>query len=156
MNLEKKKRLAARTFGVGVERIIFHPGRIDEIKEAITKQDMRDLMEAKAIMIKEIKGKLKHVRRKTKIRAGKIKKRVGTRKEDYAKLTRKLRRFAKQLKLQERITLEQYNDIRKQIKSKLFRSKSHFKEIVKIEQSKKTGKKTSKKITKKKVEDKKQ
>ena len=59
MNLKNKKALAARTLGVGKGRIIFFPGRIDEIKEILTKQDVRDLVSSGAIMIREIKGKRK-------------------------------------------------------------------------------------------------
>ena len=53
MNLKKKKALAARTFGVGLERIEFVKPRLEEIKEAITKQDMKDLKESGAIIIRE-------------------------------------------------------------------------------------------------------
>ena len=74
MNLEKKKMLAARTLGVGKARIIFNVARINEIKEAITKQDIRDLAADKAILIREIKGTKKKVKRKTRRRAGSIKK----------------------------------------------------------------------------------
>ncbi len=38
MNLSKKKLLAVKTLRVGKERITFSPSRLDEIKEAITKQ----------------------------------------------------------------------------------------------------------------------
>ncbi len=54
MNLRKKKALAARTFGVGLSRIEFLEPRLDEIKEAITKQDIRDLYKDGAIRIKNI------------------------------------------------------------------------------------------------------
>jgi len=37
MNLKKKKRLAARTLHVGIDRIIFVPGKIDELKENVKK-----------------------------------------------------------------------------------------------------------------------
>ena len=64
MNLKNKKQLASRTLGVGAGRIAFRNERVDEIKEAITKQDIRDLVEAGAIVIKEIKGKRKKIRGK--------------------------------------------------------------------------------------------
>lgn len=150
MNLNSKKRLAARTFNVGLDRIIFNPARIDEIKEAITKQDMRDLFEGKAILIKEIRGRLKIEKRKTKRRAGKIKKTIKDRKGEYVRLTRKLRNFAKQLLVQGRVSREQHQNIRKQIKARAFRSKAHFKEIVKIEQ-RRAGEKTNKKNKKEKT-----
>ena len=56
MNLRAKKQLAANTFGVGKGRIAFVNERIEEIKEAITKQDMRNLQKDGAIIIKEIRN----------------------------------------------------------------------------------------------------
>lgn len=130
MNLNKKRRLAARTFNVGLSRIVLMQGRADEIKEAITKQDMRDLQSSGAIIIKDEKGRRK-IKERTERGPGKIKKTINKRKQKYVKLTRKLREFAKQLKLQGRLNSSQYKEVRKQIKSSAFRSKSHFKEIVK-------------------------
>jgi len=50
MNLGKKKLLAARTLKVGKARIFFVDSRKSEIKEAITKQDIRDLKQDGAII----------------------------------------------------------------------------------------------------------
>lgn len=127
MNLRNKKLLVARTLGVGVNRIIFR--RIDDIKEAITKQDIRDMIGNGAIMIKNIKGKRKKELRKRRS-AGKIKKKIRRRKQNYVKITRKLRNYAKQLLMQGKLNKETYRKLRKQIKSKIFRSKSHFKELL--------------------------
>lgn len=126
MNLKNKKSMAARTFNVGVDKIVF--ARVDEIKEAITKQDMRDLFSSGAIIIKQNKGKRKIEKRK-KRSFGKIKKKIRSRKQNYVKLTRKLREYAKQLKLQKKIDKDKYRKIRKQIKAKMFKSKAHMKEI---------------------------
>jgi len=153
MNLKRKKRLAARTFGVGAGRIIFRNERIEEIKEAITKQDMKDLLSSNAIMIREITGQRKAEKRNRKRSFGKIKKKLRMRKKTYMHLTRKMREFAKQLLLQGRITKEEYWEIRKKIKSRIFRSKSHMSEIIKENLKPKTslkGKKVKKKIEKEK------
>ena len=90
-NLNKRKMLAAKLFGVGLGKITFDNNRLEEIKEAITKQDLRDLYEAGAISIKETKGKAVNVKRTTKRGPGKIKMKVHDRKGDYVRLTRKLR-----------------------------------------------------------------
>ncbi len=68
-----------------------------EIKEAITKQDIRDLLKSRAIIVKEIKGKLKRVKRKTRRREGSLKKKVKRTKKDYMAITRKLRVFISEL-----------------------------------------------------------
>lgn len=130
MNLKKKKRLAARTLHVGIDRIIFVPGKIDELKEAITKQDIRDLVSSGAIMLKTEKGRRKIVKKTGRRSMGTIRKKMRKRKEDYMHLTRKLRKYAKQLKLQSKLTKDEYQKARKQIKSKMFKSKSHFKELL--------------------------
>lgn len=66
MNLKKKKQLAAKTLKVGKERILFLGPRIEEIKEAITKQDIRELKKDGAILIKEIKGRKKIIKSRSK------------------------------------------------------------------------------------------
>lgn len=130
MNLSKKKELAKRTFGVGEDRIVFVESRLNDIKEAITKQDMRDLRQDKAIIIKEKKGRKKVIRKRRRRSTGNIRKKINTRKRDYVILTRKLRKYVLEIKNQGKISKEEVNDIRKKIRNKAFRSKSHLKEYI--------------------------
>ena len=95
MNLRKKKQLAKNTLGIGENRIVFVKPRLDEIKEAITKQDIRDLVKSGAIIIKKIKGRKTVVKRKRRRGTGKIRMKVNTRKQDYVILTRKLRKYVR-------------------------------------------------------------
>jgi large subunit ribosomal protein L19e len=125
MKLNKKKELARRTLNVGKSRIIFLESRLDEIKEAITKQDIRDLKKEGAIVVKEIKGKRK-VRKKRKRSVGNIKKKVKTRKKDYVIMTRRLRNYLSELKKAGKISREDEKELRKKIRN--FRSKAHLKE----------------------------
>ena len=127
MNLSKKKELARRTLGVGKGRIVFLESRLDDIKEAITKQDIRDLQREGAILIKEIKGRRKVLRVKRKKGPGKIKKRVNTRKREYVTLTRRLRKYVGELKKRGEISGEDFKDTRKKIRNKFFKSKSQLK-----------------------------
>ena len=133
MKLNKKKELAAKTLKVGKRRIILSEERLDEIKEAITKQDIKDLNKSGAIKIKEIKGRKKIKKRTTKRRAGKIKKKVNKRKQQYVKITRKLRAYIKELKNQGKIENEEYKDLRKKIRARDFKSKAQLKEYLKSE-----------------------
>ena len=132
MNLAKKKELAARTLNVGKSRVTFVRARLDEIKEAITRQDIRDLKASGAIYIKEPSGRKKNVKRKHRRRTGKIKKKVSKRKKDYVIMTRKLRKYISELKKQGKISNEEFKDIRKNIRNKIFKSKSHLKERIKL------------------------
>jgi large subunit ribosomal protein L19e len=115
MKLNKKKELARRTLNVGKSRIIFLESRLDEIKEAITKQDIRDLKKEGAIVVKEIKGKRK-VRKKRKRSVGNIKKKVKTRKKDYVIMTRRLRNYLSELKKAGKISRKDEKELRKKIR----------------------------------------
>ena len=129
MKLNKKKELAKRTLNVGKNRIVFLESRLDEIKDAITKQDIRDLKKEGAIVIKEIKGKRK-VGKKKKKSVGNIRKKVRMRKKDYVIMTRKLRNYLSQLKKSGKISKEDEKELRKKIRNKFFRSKAHLKEQI--------------------------
>jgi len=130
MNLAKKKMLACRALGVGKERITFVNSRIEEIKEAITKQDIRDLKEEGAIIVKEIKGRRTKEKKKKKRSTGQIRKKVNTRKKDYVIMTRKLRAYVAEMKRQAKLTPEEIKEIRKKIRNKTFRSKAHLKNYI--------------------------
>lgn len=128
MKLEHKKELAANALGVGKGRIAFNTSRLSDIKEAITKQDIRDLYADGAIMIKEIKGTKTKEKRRTRRRAGSIRKKPFSRKRKYIILTRKFRGYLNELLKHEKITKEKWKEMRKEVKSKSFRSKAHLKE----------------------------
>lgn len=124
MNLKKKKILASKTLKVGKDRIVFLKPRLNEIKEAITKQDIRELQKEGAIIIKEIKGRKKVKKKSKKKGPGKIKKRINKRKKEYVIMTRKLRKYVSELKKQGKVSKEDVIDIRKKIRNKIFKSKS--------------------------------
>lgn len=130
MNLEKKRELAARTLMVGKARIVFNKERLEEIKEAITKQDIRDLVKHKSILVDSPKGKRKKIKRKTRRRIGSIKKKVNKRKREYMTITRKLREFISELRKKNALTSEEYWKLRKEIRARAFRSKAHMKERI--------------------------
>jgi large subunit ribosomal protein L19e len=126
MKLRNKKALAAKTLGVGKARIIFVEERLEEIKEALTKQDIRDLHAEGAIQIKSATGRRKNVKRRNKKGPGKIKKKVKKRKQEYVKTTRKLRGIVAELKKQGRVSRDEFKEIRKKIRNRDFKSKAHL------------------------------
>jgi large subunit ribosomal protein L19e len=128
MNLTKRRELAAKVLKVGKNRIIFAEGHLAEIKEAITRMDIKDLHESGAIKIREIKGRAKIVKRKNRRRTGKIKKKVNVRKKEYVIITRKLRAFLRGMVRTGAVDKEKNREIRKQIRSRKFKSKRHLKE----------------------------
>ena len=130
MNLDKRKALASRVLGVGKNKILFDVTKLVEIKEAITKQDIRDMYNDGIIMIKPNKGKLKFVKRTTRRGPGKIKMKIKPGKTHYMTLVRKFRGYAKELKKQGKLNPQQFLDVRKKIKAGSFKSKAHLKDYL--------------------------
>lgn len=128
MNLTKRKALAAKVLKVGKNRIIFVKEHLSEIKEAITRMDIQDLHKSGAIQIREVKGRKKIEKRKNRRRVGKVKKNVNTRKSEYVIITRKLRTFVRGLVRTGAIDKERNREIRRQIRSRKFKSKRNLKE----------------------------
>jgi len=129
MNLRNKKELAARTLKVGKGRISFVESRLEEIKEAITKQDIKDLKNDGAIIVKEVSGRRK-IKKKTRRSKGNIRKKLNTRKQDYVIMTRKLRSYVAEMKKQGNLSKEDVTEIRKKIRNKQFKSKANLKEYI--------------------------
>lgn len=128
MNLKSKKELIARTLNVGVNRILLN--RAEDIKEAITRQDIRDLVASRSIIIKMEKGRKKVEKRKRRRGEGNVKKTIKERKKNYVRLTRKLRGFIKNMKKKNRISSEKYRELRKKIRGKEFKSLAYMQEHI--------------------------
>ena len=131
MNLRKKKMLAAKTLGVGKNKISFVKSRIEEIKEAITKQDIRDLHNEGAILIRQATGRKKILRKRKKISSGNVRKKVKERKRKYIIMTRKLRRHLKEWSRKKGIPRTQTETVRKKIRNKEFKNKFNLNEYLK-------------------------
>ncbi len=131
MNLSKKKKLASKTLGVGKNKIIFVTSRLEEIKDAITKQDIRDLYAEGAILIKPVLGRRKIIKKKKRRSAGNVRKTIVGRKRKYVILTRKLRKHLKESRKTRKISREEIIGIRNKIKNKEFKNKSNFNEYIK-------------------------
>lgn len=131
MNLRTKKTLAKSALKVGRERIVFLKSRISEIKEAITKQDIKDLKQEGAILVKDIGGRRKNVKRKCKRGTGNVRKKVNVRKQNYVIMTRKLRKIVAGMKVRGELDKIETKDIRNKIRNKIFKSGAHLKKYVK-------------------------
>ena len=53
VNLKTKKQLASRVFKVGVNRVVFDSDHLDDIADAITRENIRSLFTANTIKIKD-------------------------------------------------------------------------------------------------------
>ncbi|MEM2707640.1 MAG: 50S ribosomal protein L19e [Candidatus Pacearchaeota archaeon] len=139
MSLKTQRRLAAEILGVGINRVKFMPEKINEIKEAITRKDIEELIKEGAIKKRPIKGYKRRAGRKRQKRykkrrrgEGKIKKKVIDKKRKYIILIRNLRRYLKNLKNRGILTTREYRILRKQAKGGRFKSKKELMEYIKI------------------------
>ena len=130
MNLESRKQLASKVLRVGKNKVLFNPEHLEEIKEAITKQDIRDLFAEGIISVRETRGRRKIVRRTTRRGPGSIKLVVRDRKGDYMIMVRKLRRYINELRKQNKIDRVRYYELRKKIKARIFKNKAHLKDYI--------------------------
>jgi len=138
MDLKTQKKLAAAVLGCSPKKIRFDTEKLDEIKESITKADIKNLIannviirlpargvsrgRAKKIAIQKAKGKRKgHGSRKGKKGAR------TNRKREWINKVRLQRRFIKELKEQGSLSKKVNQMIYMKIKGGFFRSKKHLK-----------------------------
>ncbi|MEK6973894.1 MAG: 50S ribosomal protein L19e [Nanoarchaeota archaeon] len=137
MNLKTQKRLAAQLLNVGRTRVYFDPEKLEEIKEAITKSDLRSLIKRGIIKKKPQTGISKFRARKRSLQRKKGRQQgIGTRKgKRTSRLSRKREWINKirsqryllfNLKSKDRISKETFKTIYKKSKGGFFRSKSHI------------------------------
>jgi large subunit ribosomal protein L19e len=138
MKLKIQKRLAADILKCSESRIRFDEERLDEIKESITKIDIKSLIKDKAIFSLPKKGVSRVRARKIQIQKSKGKKK-GTgkrkgkktarapRKQTWINKIRAQRILIKNLKESEIIDREVYRKLYKKAQGGFFRSRRHIK-----------------------------
>lgn len=104
-----QKRLASEILGVGISRIRVDPARISDVAQAITREDVKKLIEEGAIWVEPEHGitgyssKVRHLKRKKGHRRGRGK-REGSKgartdpKRTWINRVRKIRRFLRHLR----------------------------------------------------------
>ena len=138
MTLKNQKRISAQLLGAGVSRVWFDPNRLNEIKEAITKADIRALIRDLAIQAKPKTGISRFRARKRMLQKSKGRRKgAGSRKgKRSSRAPRKIgwiisiraqRQLLRHLKEKKAITQATYRLMYKKTKSGLFRSIRHIK-----------------------------
>lgn len=138
MNLKNKRRIAASALKVGRNRVWFDESRLDEIKEVITKSNIRKLINDRTIQARPERSTSRF-----RIRKRIMQKRKGRRKgpgsrkgSRTARLPKKItwisnvrvqRDFLKMLKSKKMITQKNFWGVYKKIKGGFFRSRRHLK-----------------------------
>ena len=136
VNLKAKKRLAARVTGVGVHRIRFDADHLDDIADAITRENIRSLITANTITIKSFTGtsrgraqEKKSQRNKRGTTQGSKQGRKGARvgkKEVYVAKVRSLRRLLKIAKDRKDLTNPEFWALYKKVGGNTVRNKAHL------------------------------
>jgi len=128
--LSLQKRMASEILKVGKSRIWIDTEHLEEIKNAITRADIRKMINHGYIKAKDAKIKKPKVQKRKKQGPGSRKGAKGARKpkkEKWINTVRPLRKMLKELKEEKRIDVKTYRKLYLQIKSGAFRSRSHLK-----------------------------
>lgn len=138
MNLRNQKRMSSEILNVGRNRVSFDTSKLKEIKEAITREDIRALIKEGAIFKKPIKsisrGRFrKKIMQKRKGRQRGMAKRKGTfkarnpKKKVWMAKVRPQRRYLKLLKKRNLLKPVQFKEFYGKVKGNFFRSTAHLK-----------------------------
>jgi large subunit ribosomal protein L19e len=147
VNLKTKRLLVSRILGVGANRVRFDSDHLDDVADAITRDNIRSLVTAKIIEIRSIKGTSrgrahfkKHQRRRRGTKQGSKKGRKGARvgkKEVYVKKMRSMRHQIKVSKSRKEITNKDYWNLYKQVGGNQVRNLAHLRSLIEETRSKK-------------------
>lgn len=136
--MKTQRRLAADILNTSKKNVKFDPEQLDEVQNAITRADIKNLIDRGIITEKhhdnQSRGKARHIKKqKSKGRrrnAGSIKGSQNARrnkKRAWINKIRSQRSFIKQLKTNEAITNKAYRELYRKAKGGYFRSKRHIK-----------------------------
>ncbi len=144
VNLKAKKLLVSRIVGVGVNRVRFDSEHLDDVADAITRDDIRSLITANTISIKSFKGTSRGRAKTKKIQKSKRgagqgakKGRKGARvgkKAVYVKKVRSLRYILKIAKDRKEIDNKIFKSIYKKIGGNTIRNRAHLRTVISEEQ----------------------
>ncbi len=140
VNLKAKKRLAARVTGVGVHRIKFDTDHLDDIADAITRENIRSLITANTIKIKSFTGTSRgraHEKKAQRNKRGTTQgskqgtkgARVG-KKTVYVAKVRALRRLLKIAKDRKDLTNPEFWTLYKKVGGNTVRNKAHLRTLM--------------------------
>ena len=137
MNTKLQKKLVGRALRIGKDRVKLKPSEASEIKEAITKADIKDLIKEGSIVISQSTGisrararERQKQRKKGRQRGhGNRKGRQGARtstKETWMRRIRLQRAVLKALRDNSKISKSEYRSLYLKSKGGFFRSKRHI------------------------------
>lgn len=129
-DLSSQKRMAADILDVGESRVWIDPDRTDDVEGAITKQDMRNLIESGVVKKQEKQGVSRQTGTSGGDGPGSRSGTAGARKSDKEEWTEKIRALRSELKeLRDEgdITPSQYRELYDKASGGFFRNRKHMK-----------------------------
>ncbi len=136
-DLKNQRRMAAEVMDVGKNRVHIDPEETEQVEEAITRQDIRNLVESGAITKKKVKGTSRGRARKNRkqkakgrqtghgSRKGKKTARKGSKKK-WMEQIRAIRKRLKEMKEEGEVTNNEYWDLYDMAKGGFFRDTKHL------------------------------
>ncbi|MDI9620055.1 MAG: 50S ribosomal protein L19e [Candidatus Nezhaarchaeota archaeon] len=140
MNMRIMKRMAAEVLGVGESRVYIDPSRLDDAAAAITKEDVRRLVEEGVIRARPVRGtsraraRIIILKKRKGLRAGEGSRKGSKRyleRDAWIARTRALRRLIRYLRDRKTIDNKTYRRLYVMIKGGVFRSRAHLKSYIK-------------------------
>jgi large subunit ribosomal protein L19e len=128
--LTLQRKIAAKILKVGENKVWFDPSKTEEIKKAVTRADVKRLVEKK--IIKALSEKLKKPKERKKRKRGPGSKKGGKysrlgKKRRWIITIRPLRKMLKELRDSGRIDRKTYRKLYLMAKGGMFRSRAHLK-----------------------------
>lgn len=144
MDLSSQRRMASDIMDIGENRVWIDPDNREKVDEAITRQDVRNLIEGGTIQKKKEKGTSKgRSREKKKQKKKGLRKGHGSRKgkktarkdskDKWMEKIRAIRNRLKEMRDEEEITKEQYRKLYDMAKGGFFRDTKHLENHVEEE-----------------------
>jgi len=141
MNLRNQRRIAAEVLKVGQDRVTLKPDRSEEISEAITREDVRILVNKGAITVKPVRGVSRGRARKAESQRRKGRRRghgsrKGTskarepKKRAWIKRIRSIRDELQKLRAEGKIDGPAFRKLYSQAKGNLFHGRRHLREHI--------------------------
>ncbi len=135
VTLSPQKRMASKMLKIGSSRVWMDPKSIDDISEAVTREDVRKLIKRNVIQKKTAKSNSRSRFRVTKAQRDKGRRkgqgsRKGTRnareprKDRWVKNVRSMRRALRELRDSGKLSKKDYRKLYSQIKGGVFHNKS--------------------------------
>ncbi|MGC9132844.1 MAG: 50S ribosomal protein L19e [Nanopusillaceae archaeon] len=134
MDLSLQRRLAAEILNVGEDRVWIDPTKTEEVSKALSKQDIKELINKGIIRKKQVEGQSRtwaryiHEQKKKGRRRGQGSRKGGKKarsdkKEEWMKKIRSLRKLLKKLRDEKIIDKHIYRDLYRKAKGGEFKNK---------------------------------